>query len=75
MKIELYLDRINKLNPLEESEFVYNVNKWSKLNLILKSNLTAFENQSIKRRRIIDSFKDYYDGKIHFSIPFGLTMI
>ncbi|UFH32387.1 hypothetical protein LNP04_01385 [Chryseobacterium sp. C-71] len=75
MKIELYLDIINKLNPLEESEFAYNVNTWSKLNLALKSNLTAFENQSIKRRMIIDSFKDYYDGKIHFSIPFGLTMI
>lgn len=75
MKIGLHLDSINKLNPLEESEFAYKVDKWSKLNLELKSHLAAFENHSIKRRTVIDSFKDYYDGKIDFSIPFGLTMI
>ena len=75
MKIDLYKELINQLNPLEESEFMYNSKTWNKLNLGLKNSLVVFENQSINRKMVIDSFINYFNGKSDFSIPFALTMI
>lgn len=75
MKIDNYIEIINKLNPLEESKFEYKSKVWLKLNEDLKQHLFDFENTIISRRIVIESFKEYYNGKINFSIPFGLTMV
>ncbi|MCY0968554.1 8-oxoguanine DNA glycosylase OGG fold protein [Chryseobacterium wangxinyae] len=75
MKIDFYKELINKLNPLDESEFMYNTKTWNKLNSELKNNLTIFEDKSISRSMVVDSFKSYFNGNTDFSLPFVLTMI
>lgn len=75
MKINNYIETITNLNPLEDSNFEYKSKVWKKLNEDLKKYLMEFENKSITRKIVIESFENYYDGKIHFSVPFGLTMV
>lgn len=75
MKINNYIETIAKLNPLEDSNFQYKSKVWSKLNDDLKKYLLDFEDKSISRKVVIESFENYYNGKTHFSVPFGLTMV
>ncbi|SDF12593.1 8-oxoguanine DNA glycosylase OGG fold protein [Epilithonimonas hungarica] len=75
MKINNYIEIIGKLNPLEESKFEYKSTVWNNLNEDLKKYLFDFENKPVSRKAVIESFKNYYIGKVHFSVPFGLTMV
>lgn len=70
-----YKSKIQALNPLDESNFLYDASRWSMLNDSAKKLVTEYEGNNISRRDIIRAFKDYYDGKISCLYPFTLTMI
>jgi hypothetical protein len=75
MNISIYKEAIKTLNPLIESKFEYKVERWKNLNPKFISSISDFENLFITRQNVIDSFKDYYSGKIGWEKPFLLVMI
>ncbi|OJU80154.1 MAG: hypothetical protein BGN93_11185 [Acinetobacter sp. 39-4] len=66
---------ITKLNPLEESKFKYDVDRWSELHQNLKNIITKFENLYISRQDVINGFRQYYSQEVGIEFPFVLTMI
>ena len=75
MDISIYKETIQKLKPLTDSKFLYNRNRWEKLNPKFTSYISEFENVEISRQDIIDSFQDFYIGESNWEKPFLLTMI
>lgn len=73
--IEEYLEIIKKLEPLNNSKFKYNGLRWRYLNGNLKNSVIRYLDKEISRQNIIDSFKEYFKGKIDVETPFTLTMI
>lgn len=70
-----YKKQIQELNPLEDSGFIYDSNRWSKLNKEAKKLVFAYENKVINRKDVIEAFTQYYEGKKDCLFPFILTML
>ena len=76
MELELnHIEKIRKLNPLNDSVFTYQTSKWIGLNEKYKSLISSFENEKITRAHIIQAFKDYYSKGGNHIKPFLLTMV
>ena len=75
MNISIYKEAIKKLNPLIESKFEYKVERWKNLNPKFVNSISDFENSFITRQDVINSFIDYYSGKVNWEKPFLLVMI
>lgn len=70
-----YQNQIQQLKPLQDSGFIYNPKRWSKLNTEAKKLVAAHENKIINRKEVIDAFKQYYQGEVNYLYPFTLTML
>ena len=70
-----YKKTIQALNPLEESAFDYNINRWAKLSEEAKREVFQFEGDTISRKQVLDAFEGYYEGKTDYLFPFVMTMI
>jgi hypothetical protein len=70
-----YKKRIQELNPLQDSSFIYDSNRWSKLNTQAKKLVVAYENKEINRKVIVNAFIEYYQDKKDWQYPFVMTMI
>lgn len=70
------IEQINALNPLIESKFLYNSNRWNKLISEFKPYVVDFQDKVISRQTVIDSYTEYF-SKCDDNIirPFLLTMI
>lgn len=67
---------INKLNPLTDSKFTYDVNRWANLNQNFKYLIQDFENIEISRKNVIDAFDAYFKNEDNsFIKPFLLSMV
>jgi hypothetical protein len=75
MQIEKYKTRIESMNPLDDSSFVYDIRYWKGLNPSLKNVVQEFENKQLSRRIVVDSFKRYFDNLVPWENPYALTMI
>jgi hypothetical protein len=73
--ISKYKKKIQELNPLEDSKFKYDSNKWSKLNIDEKELVVSYENKEITRKEVINAFDEYFQGKKEYLYPFTMTMI
>ncbi|GGG88550.1 hypothetical protein GCM10011416_01010 [Polaribacter pacificus] len=70
-----YKKQIETLNPLQDSCFLYDSKRWSKLNTESKKLVAVYENKVINRKDVIDAFIKYYQGEKEYLYPFILTMI
>lgn len=69
-------EAIKSLNPMSNSKFKYDKLKWEKLNNESKVIITDFEDKEISRQDIINSYKEYFDGRLESCVkPFLLTMV
>ena len=69
------LPDILKLKPLIHSSFMYDEQRWDKLDSNLKSLVFTYLNKKISRQNVISSFQQYFNGQIELEQPFVLTMI
>lgn len=72
---ECQLLEIRNLDPLNESKFEYNSNRWRALHPDLKCVAKDYCDDDISREHVIKSFKNYFDHKVGVEFPFVLTMI
>jgi len=70
-----YLPAIRTLKPLSDSRFLYEINRWSKLDPKYKELISDFENKEISRFNVIESYKDYYENNGSIKKAFLLTMV
>jgi len=70
-----YKKQIQVLNPLSDSKFIYDCNRWQQLHSDYKSLVMDFGNKEITRKDVVTSFKQFNRGEKHFLYPFILTMI
>lgn len=70
-----HIEKINELNPLEDSVFTYQASKWDGLNEEYKSLIKSFENKDVTRAHIIQAFEDYYSNNGNYIKSFLLTMV
>jgi hypothetical protein len=75
LNLDRYIDAISKLDPLKDSAFIYNKDKWSKLIPRYKKLIIDFENKIVSRGTVVKAYKDYYSGKDGAMRAFMLTMI
>lgn len=73
--ISSYVEVIKNIQPLSDSVFNYNQERWKLLNLELQNSVLDFQNKTISRQNVIASFRDYFEGKSGIERPFALTMI
>src|SRR5665647_1717840 len=69
------IQNIVDLNPLIDSSFMYNTDRWKGLNTNYKDLLKEFENQKVTRADVINTFRDYYNNKCDFMKAFLLCMV
>jgi hypothetical protein len=55
-------EKIKKLSLSTDSKFLYNTEKWEKLNPNYKVLIKDFENKEISRQDVIVAFKNYYQN-------------
>jgi len=73
--IRNYNKRIQALNPMVDSGFKYDPNRWNKLNSEAKKLVLKFENKIITRNDVLCAFEDYYIGRQSYLYPFTMTML
>lgn len=73
---EAQLAKIRTLNPLYDSKFVYDSQRWDKLNPRFQHLIEEFENAEISRQDVIDAYKQYYTNGSNYHVKaFLLTMV
>ena len=70
-----YTAQIQELNPLLDSKFFYDANRWERLTEEAKNSVSTYSNQDISRIDVISSFSQYFKGKTDYLYPFTMTMI
>lgn len=75
INLKPYLQEIDNLNPLIDSGFTYNTNVWRNLENNYKHHLIGFENKTISRKNVIDSFIDFFNNTTNWEKPFLFTMV
>lgn len=73
--IAKYKQHIQSLNPLVDSKYLYDGNKWNKLNNEAKTLVAVYQNKEITRNHVVKSFKQFYQGEKDYLFPFVMTMI
>jgi hypothetical protein len=67
---------IAKLNPMEDSRFLYDIRKWEKLSNDHRSLIREYENNYISRLDIVDAYSDYFGNERKNVIkPFLMSFI
>lgn len=75
MNLSKYKNEIKKLNPLKDSKFLYDKNKWSELNTTERELIMEFEGKYICRGDVVKAYRDYYSGKRELIRAILLTMV
>lgn len=75
MDIFQYKDVINTTNPLLDSKFKYESNRWKGLNNLYTNTLSSYLDKEISREDVVNSYREYYTNKVDWCLPFLLTMI
>lgn len=69
-----FISQIRASNTMEQG-FIYNPAKWVLLQEQHRLWLSAYQNRLIDRNDVLQSFKDYFEGKCEVIKPFLLTML
>ena len=70
------INRIRLLNPLENSKFQYDSNRWNALDYEYRNLIQDFEGKYISRGDVIKAYEEYFrDPSKCFMRPFLLTMV
>lgn len=75
MEIFRYKDVITAINPLLDSKFKYESNRWKGLNNLYIKTLSDYLDKEISREDVVKSYREYYANKVDWCLPFLLTMI
>ena len=75
IKLNNHIAQISKLKPLSDSKFVYDSSRWSKLIPMYKRLISDFEDKSISRAEVINTYKEYYSKQGDAMRAFMLTMV
>ncbi len=70
-----YKTKTQALNPLQDSGFIYEPERWEKLEIHAKALVKPYENTFISRQDVINAFTKYYNEKTEALFPFIMTML